>query len=202
MLTGEVLIDGQELTDSELHALLHVQHDLVSVGGTWTYLAAGERARIAAFVRPLGDADASTVLDVATEAARDDDTEITVELDPNNWLARALAGTWQPAPAEHVELPDLVRIPLRDYQRTGLDWMVWLERNEIGGILADDMGLGKTAMLLALVAHDHAGPTSSSPRRAWWATGNGRPPGSPPVCAPPCSTATSGPIRRRSTPTS
>ena len=159
VLTGEVLVDGQELTDSELHAVLHVQHDLVSIGGTWTYLAAGERARIAAFVRRLGDTDAATVLDVATEAAGDDDTEITVELDPTNWLARAIAGTWEPAPAEHVALPDLVEIPLRDYQRTGLDWMVWLERNEIGGILADDMGLGKTAMLLALVAHDHPGPT-------------------------------------------
>ncbi len=129
------------------------------MGGTWTYLAAGERARIAAFVRRLGDADASTVLDVASEAAAEDDTEITVDLDPRSWLARALAGTWQPTRAEHVAQPKLVRVPLRHYQRAGLDWMVWLERNEIGGILADDMGLGKTAMLLALVAHDHTVPT-------------------------------------------
>ncbi|MGZ6899375.1 MAG: DEAD/DEAH box helicase [Acidimicrobiia bacterium] len=159
LLTGAVRIDGQELTDAELHALLRAHHDLVSVGGSWTYLAAGERARIAAFVRRLGDADASTVLDVASEAASDDDTEITVDLDPRSWLARALAGTWHPTRAEHVAEPKLVRIPLRHYQRAGLDWMVWLERNEIGGILADDMGLGKTAMLLALVAHDHAEPT-------------------------------------------
>jgi len=159
VLTGAVLVDGQELSDAELHALLRAQHDLVSVGGTWTYLAAGERARIAAFVRRLGETDASTVLDVASEAEADEDTEISVEIDPKSWLARALAGTWQPSRAEHVAQPKLVRIPLRDYQRTGLDWMVWLERNEIGGILADDMGLGKTAMLLALIAHDHAGPT-------------------------------------------
>ncbi len=159
LLTGEVLVDGQELTDTELQALLCAQHDLVSVGGSWTYLAAGERARIAAFVRGLGDADAATVLDVASEAAADDDTDITVELDPKNWLAQALAGTWQPSRAEHLPEPTLVRVPLRHYQRAGLDWMAWLERNEIGGILADDMGLGKTAMLLALVAHDHTGPT-------------------------------------------
>ena len=53
----------------------------------------------------------------------------------------------------------MVKVPLRDYQRDGLDWLVWLERNDLGGILADDMGLGKTAMLLALTAHDHEGPT-------------------------------------------
>jgi non-specific serine/threonine protein kinase len=159
VLTGTVLVDGVELSDDELDALLHAPHDVVSVGGTWTYLAAGERARIAEFVARLGDADAATALDVATDAATDPDTEITVELPEDSWVHRALAGTWRPTRAEHVAQPPLVRLPLRHYQRDGLDWMVWLERNGLGGILADDMGLGKTAMLLALVAHDHAGPT-------------------------------------------
>ncbi len=158
-LTGEVRIDGTMLTPAELHTLVRAQQDLVSVGGRWTFLADGERARIAAFVRRLGDANAATVLEAAAEAATDDDTELDVEIDPTSWLARALVGSWQPATAERVTVPAAVKIPLRHYQGDGLDWLVWLERNQLGGILADDMGLGKTAMLLALVAHDHAGPT-------------------------------------------
>ena len=158
-LTGDVRIDGTMLTPAELHALARAQHDLVSVGGRWTFLADGERARIAAFVRRLGAVDAATVLDLAAEAETDDDAELDIDLDPTSWLARALGGTWAPTRAERVPLPRSVKIPLRDYQRDGLDWLVWLERNELGGILADDMGLGKTAMLLALIAHDHAGPT-------------------------------------------
>ena len=110
-------------------------------------------------MRRLGATDAAGVLETAADTDDDDDTDIEVDLEPDSWLARALTGTWKPEPAERVPVPDAVRVPLRDYQRDGLDWLVWLERNDLGGILADDMGLGKTAMLLALTAHDHEGPT-------------------------------------------
>ncbi len=42
---------------------------------------------------------------------------------------------------------------LRPYQRAGLDWLAFLWRHRLGGILADDMGLGKTLQLLALIQH-------------------------------------------------
>ncbi|MGZ4798169.1 MAG: DEAD/DEAH box helicase [Acidimicrobiia bacterium] len=159
ILTGEVRVGDTELTPAELDALVSSRHDLVSLGGRFTFLADGERARIAQFVRRLGTTDAAAVLEAAADIDEDDDTALEVDLDPDSWLARALAGSWRPEPAERIPEPDLVKVPLRDYQREGLDWLVWLERNDLGGILADDMGLGKTAMLLALTAYDHSGPT-------------------------------------------
>ena len=44
---------------------------------------------------------------------------------------------------------------LREYQREGLGWLVFLRRFGFGGCLADDMGLGKTVMVLALLAWYH-----------------------------------------------
>ena len=41
--------------------------------------------------------------------------------------------------------------PLRDYQRTALQWMVQLYTNGLNGILADEMGLGKTVQTIALL---------------------------------------------------
>jgi superfamily II DNA or RNA helicase len=41
---------------------------------------------------------------------------------------------------------------LRDYQRDGLGWLLYLQQFGFGGCLADDMGLGKTVMVLALLA--------------------------------------------------
>ena len=41
---------------------------------------------------------------------------------------------------------------LRQYQREGLGWLVFLEKLGLGGCLADDMGLGKTIQVLALLA--------------------------------------------------
>lgn len=40
---------------------------------------------------------------------------------------------------------------LREYQKTGVAWLVQLLSNGIGGILADEMGLGKTHQALALL---------------------------------------------------
>ncbi|MAG29561.1 MAG: helicase [Deltaproteobacteria bacterium] len=45
---------------------------------------------------------------------------------------------------------DLVEV-LRDYQRRGVDWLVFLRRAGLGALLADDMGLGKTLQALCAI---------------------------------------------------
>ncbi len=48
---------------------------------------------------------------------------------------------------------------LRDYQRTGVQWLTALAAQNLGGILADEMGLGKTVQTLAfLQLHRGQGP--------------------------------------------
>ncbi len=68
------------------------------------------------------------------------------------WRATAeglRAATGVPA----VETPAGLRAALRPYQKAGLDWLAFLWRHRLGGILADDMGLGKTLQILALLLH-------------------------------------------------
>ena len=42
---------------------------------------------------------------------------------------------------------------LRPYQKEGLNWMVFLHENRLGGCLADDMGLGKTLQSIAFLQY-------------------------------------------------
>ena len=65
-------------------------------------------------------------------------------------LARLAGGQ---APVEPVPLPAGLLADLRPYQVAGLQWLAFLHRHRLGGILADDMGLGKTVEVLALLAH-------------------------------------------------
>ncbi|MGO4690770.1 DEAD/DEAH box helicase [Glaciibacter sp. 2TAF33] len=55
--------------------------------------------------------------------------------------------------ATPTPLPTGLRATLRPYQRDGFNWLTFLWRHELGGILADDMGLGKTLQTLALILH-------------------------------------------------
>ena len=50
---------------------------------------------------------------------------------------------------EEVLPPSGLQCELRPYQRQGLNWMQFLRRCNMNGILADDMGLGKTVQTLA-----------------------------------------------------
>ena len=59
-----------------------------------------------------------------------------------------LAGVKQ---VEEEPLPAGVQATLRGYQQQGYDWLNFLKKYDLGGILADDMGLGKTLQTLTLI---------------------------------------------------
>jgi len=52
---------------------------------------------------------------------------------------------------KEVNPPKGLTIELRDYQKFGLNWLMFLRDFKFGGILADDMGLGKTIQTLSLL---------------------------------------------------
>ena len=63
---------------------------------------------------------------------------------------------------EPADPPSTFTGTLRQYQREGVGWMLFLERFGLGGCLADDMGLGKTVQVLALLDRrraDEQGPS-------------------------------------------
>jgi superfamily II DNA or RNA helicase len=50
-------------------------------------------------------------------------------------------------------LPELdgMTSPLRPYQKLGVEWLLFLFENDLGGLLCDDMGMGKTHEVMALM---------------------------------------------------
>ncbi|WP_244198604.1 SNF2-related protein [Microbacterium phyllosphaerae] len=69
-----------------------------------------------------------------------------------NWRATA-EGLRQATGVPETPVPAGVQAELRPYQKTGFDWLAFLWRHRMGGILADDMGLGKTLQLLTFIQH-------------------------------------------------
>lgn len=54
---------------------------------------------------------------------------------------------------EEITIPKGIKAKLRDYQHHGLNWLSFLDKNQLGGCLADDMGLGKTLQTIAFLQH-------------------------------------------------
>lgn len=60
-----------------------------------------------------------------------------------------------PKKAEDFKIPVAIKAELRPYQQDGVNWLAFLNRYNLHGILCDDMGLGKTLQTLCIVASDH-----------------------------------------------
>ena len=60
-----------------------------------------------------------------------------------------------PKKVEAFQIPVAIRAELRSYQQDGVNWMAFLNRYHLHGILCDDMGLGKTLQTLCIMASDH-----------------------------------------------
>lgn len=52
---------------------------------------------------------------------------------------------------EQYDLPIPVNAQLRKYQQEGLNWLAFLQKYKLHGILCDDMGLGKTLQTLCII---------------------------------------------------
>jgi hypothetical protein len=62
-----------------------------------------------------------------------------------------------PSKLEHYAIPVSIKAELRSYQQAGIDWMNFLRKYKLHGILCDDMGLGKT---LQVCDEENVNPSS------------------------------------------
>ncbi|ERT01495.1 hypothetical protein HMPREF1624_02745 [Sporothrix schenckii ATCC 58251] len=60
-----------------------------------------------------------------------------------------------PKKVESFTIPVAIKAELRSYQQEGVNWLHFLNKYHLHGILCDDMGLGKTLQTICIVASDH-----------------------------------------------
>ncbi|KAI1437674.1 hypothetical protein GGR50DRAFT_19608 [Xylaria sp. CBS 124048] len=66
-----------------------------------------------------------------------------------------IAQLLDPKKVEPFQIPVTINAELRSYQQEGVNWLHFLNKYNLHGILCDDMGLGKTLQTLCIVASDH-----------------------------------------------
>ncbi len=66
-----------------------------------------------------------------------------------------IAQMLDPKKVEPFTIPVTIKAELRSYQQDGVNWLHFLNKYNLHGVLCDDMGLGKTLQTLCMVASDH-----------------------------------------------
>jgi len=99
---------------------------------------------------------ASLVKMVPLEAGLPDPPGFSDELlkrrdEERQFLAQLLDGS----KVEQYQLPVTIKAELRKYQQEGINWLAFLAKYQLHGILCDDMGLGKTLQSICILASKH-----------------------------------------------
>lgn len=157
-IKGGASFDGEHVPYARLLVQIKRGSNLVKLGDGTTGVLPADWLRRAGMMLTLG------------EGAADDDGEEVVRYSRNQaWLLDALLAEREHEQAQ-VDGPfqryrdrlasfdgisakrerRSLKGTLRDYQREGLGWLLFLRDFGVGGCLADDMGLGKTVQVLAL----------------------------------------------------
>ncbi|WP_260620026.1 DEAD/DEAH box helicase [Corynebacterium anserum] len=172
----DVSVDGEPVDGAIRREMMNSASGIVAVNGHFVYLDQAVLARTRGWFRQLAQANtqdktqaeerAEDYLDTGAaritlrevleaealaSAEQDSNGDHEFRIEAGGWLDR-LFSTEPIDPPEPVAVPETVLTELRDHQRRGLNWLVWMYRHRLGAILADDMGLGKTLQVLALLA--------------------------------------------------
>lgn len=90
---------------------------------------------------------AAAASDVSTAA--EDENIVPIEADLNEHLTKMVEQLTSVSSLPTENPPASFQGELRNYQRTGYSWLLFLRQFGLGGCLADDMGLGKTIQWIA-----------------------------------------------------
>ncbi|MBG6073526.1 MULTISPECIES: DEAD/DEAH box helicase [unclassified Polaromonas] len=155
-----VCLDGENLNDTEIEALLQRGDGLQFIRGRWVEVDRKAIGRLlerfkaieAAAENGLSFAPAMRLLAGASldESGEPLDADWS-ELAAGPWLADTLAGLRKPEGLAQIDPGPELKTTLRPYQQAGVRWLYLLTRLGLGACLADDMGLGKTIQVLALL---------------------------------------------------
>ena len=154
----KIAVGGEQIDASEFARLVQQQQPLVRRDGKWVEIdpeAAASAAKLM-MERPPGTLTLGEAFRVGFGLGRGSDIGAAapaVRLAGTRWVEELLEQT-PDAKAKEIPQPAGFVGEMRPYQLRGLQWMAFLDRLGLGGILADDMGLGKTIQLISLLLHE------------------------------------------------
>lgn len=121
----------------QIAAVLTELYDPEGLQGQQLHLPSTQRLRL------------SQLDDLWSPAASDNEPSAALTWQGDTWLKDQANSLKNIKQLDKVTPPKALNAELRSYQQTGLAWLQFLSRNQLGGILADDMGLGKTLQTIA-----------------------------------------------------
>ena len=147
--TPSLTIDGVELSEADIRDLLNMTEGLAMLKGRWI---AVDHGRLKSLLEQMKNSAGSMTLLEAMRAEvsdADKDPDNGVIVSNGKWLNSLLHNLRHPESLKAAPVPASLNASLRPYQKSGYEWLTYMDSIGFGACLADDMGLGKTLQVLS-----------------------------------------------------
>lgn len=146
----KLVVDGMELTESDIRKLLAQTEGLALLKGKWIEV---DHARLKRLLEEMDDHSGEiTLMEALRLEMGTGSDEKTIDVGPlitnGKWLSSLLSNLRKPGKIRKAAVPPTVHAALRPYQKDGYTWLNYMDKLGFGACLADDMGLGKTLQVL------------------------------------------------------
>jgi SNF2 family DNA or RNA helicase len=155
----ELAIGEQPITPQEWQQLVNAKTPLVKFRGQWMELDQNQMQQMLEFWQTNQQQKPELTLQELLQKASEVGEEI--EIEPDESLAEMMAKLQDPNHLEPIDNPTQLQGTLREYQKRGVSWILFLEKLGLNGCLADDMGLGKTVQVMARLVIERESQVSS-----------------------------------------
>lgn len=150
---AKVHLGDRELDASEIRKLIKADSPVVKLDSGWIFVDQDGLHMALRYLEKHKNQRELTFSELLSDTIDDFDQSEMIEIerpDPNALIEMLRIGRSM-GPIIFSE-PEGFPLPLREYQKRGVEWLASLEQVGLGACLADDMGLGKTAQIIALLA--------------------------------------------------
>ena len=157
----ELAIGEQSVTLEEWQQLVNSKKPLIKFRGQWVELDPNKMEQMLNFWQTKQDENPEmTLLELMQRVSQEAEE---LEVDPDASLEEMLTKLRNSDQLEPIENPSQLQGTLREYQKRGVAWLIYLEKLGLNGCLADDMGLGKTIQVIALLIKEKESQESVLP---------------------------------------
>ncbi|MDR1638368.1 MAG: DEAD/DEAH box helicase [Clostridiales bacterium] len=151
-----LMLDGEEITEEELLAMLEMSAGLVMIKGKWVEVDKEKlQEALAAYQNALAIPSMSMSealrLQLGMETLEGTEESDVVSVSFGEWLKSVKERMAHPERTPAPALGKSFKAKLRGYQQVGYSWLMSMKSLGFGALLADDMGLGKTVQILAML---------------------------------------------------
>lgn len=162
----KLALDGDEISDKEFEKISNLKIPFIQLRGQWVEVDINQVKKLSKIKIGKSLSNKIPMTELLRLSLGNDEIipGVTVDsIDNQEAVGNFFQKLFNLNKIEEIDIPVGFKGTLREYQKRGFYWLIFLRNHGIGACLADDMGLGKTVQSICLLLYEREKALTDKP---------------------------------------